>query len=318
MDVNNLFSREALDKMRSPEKLDTMLKVTTPIGWMGLAAVMLMLLSVVLWSVFGAFTVKAEGMGMIMDSGGVVAVSHTAPGKISELYIRTGGRVERGDIIGRMEQDEQTAKTYMARQDMRLAKNDQEAQGRASQYDANNYQEGIGREIYSDYDGIVDEVMVKKGHVINAGEPICIIRRNQERDDLTGVLYVPVDKGKRIQQGMTLQLAPNGVDVSESGSLIGVVRSVSQYPVTQNGIQKELGNNHLAQWILTEAAGSVVEVRFDLVKDETSKSGYLWTSLTGEHKEVTPGSFCRGSVIIERKPPIEKVFYKLSQWLRSR
>lgn len=35
-------------------------------------------------------------------------------------------------------------------------------------------------------------------------------------------------------------------------------------------------------------------------------------------KPITPGSFCTGSIIIERKPPTEKVFYKLSQWLRSR
>jgi len=43
--VNNdkLFSRAALDKMRSPEKLDTLLPITTPIGWMGLAAVCLLL-----------------------------------------------------------------------------------------------------------------------------------------------------------------------------------------------------------------------------------------------------------------------------------
>ena len=61
MDANKLFSREALDKMRSPERLDQMLPITTPIGWMGLAAVGVLIFSVVLWSIFGAFTVKAEG-----------------------------------------------------------------------------------------------------------------------------------------------------------------------------------------------------------------------------------------------------------------
>ena len=32
----------------------------------------------------------------------------------------------------------------------------------------------------------------------------------------------------------------------------------------------------------------------------------------------TAGSFVTGTVIIERRPPIEKVFYRLSQWLRNR
>ena len=117
---------------------------------------------------------------------------------------------------------------------------------------------------------------------------------------------------------MSIQLAPNGADISQTGSLIGVVRSVSQYPITINGIQQHLGNAQLAQWIIQAQNSSVMEVVFDLVKDPDDKSGYLWTSKVGEHKPVTAGSFCTGSIIIERKPPIEKVFYKLSQWLRSR
>ena len=129
---------------------------------------------------------------------------------------------------------------------------------------------------------------------------------------------MPVDKGKRIESGMTMQLAPNGVDVSESGSLMGVVRSVSQYPVSAESVRQKLGNAQLAQWIQQKQDSALMEVNFDLVKDEDSESGYLWTSMIGEHKPITAGSFCTGSIIIERRPPIEKVFYKLSQWLRSR
>ena len=40
---DKLFSREALDKMRSPEKLDTLLHVTNPVGWIGLSAILLLL-----------------------------------------------------------------------------------------------------------------------------------------------------------------------------------------------------------------------------------------------------------------------------------
>ena len=41
---DKLFSREALDKMRSPEKLDTLLHITTPVAWIGLSAIVLLLL----------------------------------------------------------------------------------------------------------------------------------------------------------------------------------------------------------------------------------------------------------------------------------
>lgn len=36
MDKEKFFSREALDKLRSPEKLNTLIPVTNPIAWVGL------------------------------------------------------------------------------------------------------------------------------------------------------------------------------------------------------------------------------------------------------------------------------------------
>ncbi len=75
-DGSKIFSREALDRLRLPEKLDTLLPITTPLTWMALSAVVLLLFSVVLWSIFGSFTEKADGLGMIMDSAGVVNISH--------------------------------------------------------------------------------------------------------------------------------------------------------------------------------------------------------------------------------------------------
>lgn len=315
---SQIFSQEALDKLRSPEKLDTMLPITTPTSWIALISILVLLFSVVLWSIYGAFTVKADGMGLIMDSAGVMNITHIANGKISNLYVRPGMTIHKGDLIAHMKQAEQSADTRMAQYGMGLASNDRDAMGRAYQYDAKRYQQGVAEDIYSDYDGIVDEVMVDVGSMITAGTPICSVRMTQNRDDLTGLLYIPVDKGKRVEPGMIIQLAPNGADVSQTGSLIGVVRSVSQYPVTIQGIQQHLGNAQLAQWILQAQNSSVMEVIFDLVKDPDSESGYLWTSQVGEHKPITAGSFCTGSIIIERKPPIEKVFHKLSQWLRSR
>ena len=317
-DKSQIFSKEALDKLRSPERLDTMLPITTPIGWMTIAAVCVLLLSVLLWSVFGAFTVKADGMGLILDSAGLVNVTHTAGGKVSEVYVKSGQHVHKGELIAHMEQAEQSANTKMKQFGMGLATSDRDAMGKAYEYGAQRQQLDVAEDVYSDYDGIVDEVLVEKGTVIGSGNPICTVRLTQDRDDLKGILYIPVEKGKRVEQGMTIQLAPNGVDVSESGSLIGVVRSVSQYPVSSQSITQKLVNDHLVQWIAATQKSALMEVRFDLVKDADSESGYLWTSVVGEHKPITAGSFVTGSIIIERRPPLEKVFYKLSQWLRSR
>lgn len=318
MNINRIFSREALDKLRSPEKLDMLLPITTPINWMALVAVGVLLFSVVLWSIFGAFTIKIDGMGMIMDSAGIVNISHTANGKIDQIYIHYGSQVKKGDLIARMEQPAQDADTRMAQYNISLAQNDRDAMSRASEHDAKKTQELVNQYIYSDYDGIVNEIMVEKGSIVSAGTPICSIRRTQNRNELSGILYIPIEQGKRVEPGMSIQLAPNGVDTSQTGWLLGVVRSVSQYPTSVTTMNKDLGNEQLVQYILNNEKGAVMEVKFDLVKDEDSPSGYLWTSFVGEHKPITAGSFCTGSIIIDRIPPLEKVFYKFSQWLRSR
>ena len=315
---NQIFSKEAMDKLRSPERLDMLFPITTPTGWVMIAAILVLLFSIVLWSILGAFTVQATGMGLIMDSAGVVNVLHISSGKVSAVYIKTGQRIHGGDLIAQLEQAEQSADTRMAQQGMGLATSDRDALNRVYQYDAKKQQQNVAQYIYSDYDGIIDEVLIERGKVISSGTPVCTIRLTQNRDELTGIFYIPVDKGKRVEPGMTIQLAPNGVDTSQAGSLIGVVRSVSQYPVSADSIRQKLGNEQLAQWIQSSQNSALMEIKFDLVKDKNSESGYLWTSIVGEHKEITAGSFCTGSIIIERQPPIEKVFYKLSQWLRSR
>jgi len=315
---NEIFSKEALSKMRSPEKLDLAMSITTPIGWMGLIAVAAMVFAIVIWSVFGSFTVKADGMGMIMDSSGISKVYALSGGTVDEIYVHSGEKVEKGELIAHVNMAQEDAATRMAQYAPELAVSSREAATRVHEFDSRRYQKESAEYIYSPYDGTVDEILVGEGSIVSSGRPLIHVRIDGGRENFKGVLYIPVDKGKRVEKGQTIQLAPNGVDVSQTGSLLGTVRSVSQYPVTTQYMQRVLGNEQLAQWIISSQQSSVMEVNFDLVRDPGSESGYLWTSSVGEHKPITAGSFCTGSIIIERQPPIEKVFYKLSQWLRGR
>lgn len=316
-DEEKIFSRKALDKLRSPEKLNTLIPITNSVSWMALASILFLIFAIILWSIFGAFTVKAEGMGLIMDSAGVVNITSIASGKITNIYIKEGDHIKNGDLIAHIEQPEQVADTQISQYGVWLASSERDVINQVYQHNAKQNRQSSTENVYSDYSGIVDEITVNSGTVIGAGQPICSVRLTQNRSELLGVFYVPVDMGKRVEPGMTIQLAPNGLDVSKTGSLIGVVRSVSQYPVTSENIIKTLGNAALAQWFI-QNKGALIEIQFDLVKDETSPTGYLWTSQIGKQKPITAGSFCTGFIIVEREAPIERVFYKATQFLRNR
>ena len=217
-DGSKIFSRAALDKLRSPEKLDMLLPITTPLMWMGLAAVALLLFSIVLWSIFGSFTEKAEGVGLIMDAGGVVNVTHNQSGRIREISTHSGDNVERGEIIARLEIPDQLVEENITRHSTELATNKSDIMERAYRADSREYSSTFAKDIRTEFNGKVDKIFVRIGQFVSAGTPICSIRMTEGRDDLTGVFYIPLDKGKRVEVGQTIQLAPNGVDVSLSGS----------------------------------------------------------------------------------------------------
>ena len=110
MTNDQIFNQKALDKLRSPDKLDSMIRITGPVGWMGLVAVAVLCFAIVLWSVYGSFTEKADGQGLILDSAGMVTVTHASAGKVTDVYVVPGNLVKKGDLIGRVEQPEASAR----------------------------------------------------------------------------------------------------------------------------------------------------------------------------------------------------------------
>ncbi len=304
------------NELRSPEKIDTMIRVTDPINWIGLIAIGVLCLAIIAWTVLGSFTERVEGYGLILDSAGIGKVSHMAEGKISKVHVRKGDTIHKWDLIATLDNIEE-ADVRVSQYDMNTAENSADFTRKRYSYDAKNYHQVLEDNIYSDYDGIVDEIYIKEGSLISKGDTICTIRITQGRDDLSGVFYIPLENGKRVEKDMSIQLAPNGVDTSQTGNLVAVVKEVTVYPSTIEKMSMETGNPQLAQYIMNKNKGASIEVSFELVEDPDSDSGYLWTSNLGRNKKVTPGTFCTGFIVIDRRPPIEKVFYKFSQWLRS-
>ena len=55
----SIFRQKSLDRVSSPEQLNDYIRVTTPSVWLVLAAIILLLVGMLAWSVFG--TVQATG-----------------------------------------------------------------------------------------------------------------------------------------------------------------------------------------------------------------------------------------------------------------
>lgn len=312
-----LFQQKALDRLRSPDELDRLFAVTPPVAWVALVAVLLLVFSGILWSIFGVMAVKVTGTGLIIDSSGVVNISSGTGGRIVELRAEAGDRVQKGQLVAVIEQFATEQEIARLKAEMNVSTSRVDLSGKAAQLNSLNDKLQRDSQLLSPYSGIVAEQKANVGDIVNAGTSLYSLRLSPERGELKALVYVPVLEGKKVQPGMTVQLSFGADNNNEYGSLIGRVSNVSDYPVSNEGITTWVGSKEMSNWILQRNGGAAVEIQVDLIKDPDTVSGYLWSSISGAPEKIAPGTTCTASIVVKRQPPITKAFYKLNQWLRS-
>ena len=96
---DGLFRKSALDKLSSPEQLDVMMQVTSPMGWLALWTIGAVLAAIIVWSVVGSISIKVSGKGILIRGGSVLDLATTGSGRISEILVKPGDDVN--EEIGR-------------------------------------------------------------------------------------------------------------------------------------------------------------------------------------------------------------------------
>jgi HlyD family secretion protein len=104
---------------------------------------------------------------------------------------------------------------------------------------------------------------------------------------------------------MQVRVSPSTVKVEEYGFLLGTVQTVSEFPVTPEGLRRVLRNDRLAeQWM---GASAPIEVVASLTPDPATPSGYRWSSSKGPPTQILSGTLAAASVVVERRSPISYV-----------
>lgn len=312
-----IFHQKALDKLHSPEQLDKLFITTTPEGWLALATVLLLIFSGIVWSIFGSITSKVSGVGMIVDSAGIAQITHNVSGRIVETKILAGDKVTKGQVIAILEHPE--LEQEISRLNAELNATTARTETAVKVVQLNVLQEKLRRnsQIISPYDGIISEENLEVGAFVQAGAVLANVRQDQGADDMFAILYVPVLEGKKISAGMMAQIAPGAVEAAEYGTLVGRVRAVTDYPALSENMNAWIGNKEMINWILQKTGGAAVKVTIELIKDDSTPTGYLWSSIRGAPITITPGTAFTGTIVVKRDAPIVKAFNKLGQWLRS-
>jgi HlyD family secretion protein len=99
MNNNALFRKAALDKLASPERLDVLMAVTSPRGWLALLTIAGLLVAAVVWSIYGIVPKRVEGKGMLIKGGTLRPIVATSTGTLRTLTIARGAMIAEGDEI---------------------------------------------------------------------------------------------------------------------------------------------------------------------------------------------------------------------------
>jgi HlyD family secretion protein len=100
----NIFREEALEHLSSPEQLDQLLQVVNPRSWIPIVTLGALLLLAILWSVFGHIPMTVEGEGLLVYPRQVVSLQMPSSGQVVKLSIKVGDFVQKGQVLGRINQ----------------------------------------------------------------------------------------------------------------------------------------------------------------------------------------------------------------------
>lgn len=87
--AQQVYSKQALDRMSSPEAMNDYLHVTKPTVWIALAAVVLILVGAIVWAGFASVNSYATGTATVSDGVMTIELDHTG----FEHYVDVGQKV---------------------------------------------------------------------------------------------------------------------------------------------------------------------------------------------------------------------------------
>jgi HlyD family secretion protein len=94
-----LFRKKALEKLRSPEQLDQLLRITSTRSWLALLGVVIIVVTAILWGIYGRVATKVAGIGIFLDAGGVFDVVATGEGRLVDIKVGINDRVRTGQVV---------------------------------------------------------------------------------------------------------------------------------------------------------------------------------------------------------------------------
>ena len=270
----DLYRKSALERMSNPEQLDKVLKVTSPMSWIALIGITLIIIVTLVWSIIGTIPETITAKGVVSAVVGSNSVYTEDAGKVVSLRVREGDEVHLGDPV----------MTYR-----------------------NSSNEIV--EVYSDQVGIVSDLVVKKDDEFTPGKDVVRVSPIAQDSQIV-VCYVPLAKAKKLERGMQVNITLDSLDSNSYGNMVARVINIDAYATPKDGMNSVIGKDNNLESTFTKD-GAVVAVACELYPSTETVSGYYWSNAKGATVDVKNGSLITAKIVTDEVAPITKLFSKL-------
>lgn len=162
-------------------------------------------------------------------------------------------------------------------------------------------------QIISQHDGKILEITTNLGQVVQAGTRIANVDIDNPTDKMLGITYFPVEDGKKIQPGMNIQITPQTIKRERFGGIVGNVDLISPFPITKEAAANVVGNPEVVEGLVSKEQPGLMQISASLQTDDSTFSGYKWSSSAGPNLKISPGTTSIARVKVDERTPISYV-----------
>ena len=272
----DIYRRNAPDGVLSPEQLDKAITVTSPMSWLALAAVTLMVIAAAVWSVVGTVPVTVSSLGIVAEPNGTNSVYAPEAGRIVEICVSENQTIRSGEVVAK--------------------------------YQVGN--NGRPRAICAAQAGVVTKITASIDSDVNRGDDI--LRFSPafagEAPSRVVVCYVRQADAGRLRPGMRADAALQSADSRTYGVMRGRIVCIDEYPATREGMGFILGSENGLSTVFRADSPAVVAVTCQLEADPGSQSGFAWSNRRGAEQTVEANAIVEVRFIVDEVPPISRLF----------
>lgn len=271
-----LYRKSALEKISNPEQLDKALTVTSPMSWLVLAALTVMVVVTVIWSIVGTLPITVSTNGIVASPVSTNAVYIPETGSVSAVLVHSGQEIHLNDPV----------LTYTIN--------------------------GSSRTVSSSQVGTVANISVNVGDRVTQGSEVLRISPVTSSSQVI-VCYLKASDATKVSRGMNAYIYLTGKDSQTYGHMQARVINVDTHVTSTTGMYDVIGSSNNLASVFTADSSALVAVTCELYLDGETASGYYWSNEKGKSLTVSNGALVTAKIITEEIAPITKLFSKLKE-----